>query len=127
MLSWLDRRSTANIERSRRETLRAMADAGRWYAQSALEALGALLVGERTIDTRTVARMWNVLADWLILGGVLAVPVAAICAAIGAVMPGSTPFHRHTGGIFALAILWFVAALLATQFQRQRMNDRASE
>jgi hypothetical protein len=42
-------------------------------------------------------------------------------------VPGSTPFHQHTGSIFAFAILWFVAALLAAQFQRRRMDDRASE
>lgn len=92
-----------------------------------LEALSAWFTGERTMDARTLARRWVIVADWLILGGVLAVPVAAACAAIGAVVPGSTPIHRHTGSIFAVAMLWFLAALLAAQFQRRRLDDRASE
>ena len=130
MLSWLERRLGTHIGRLGWKSLRAQFEVGHWYTRSVLEALsalGAVFLGERTVDAHTLARMWSKVADWLMLGGVLVVPLAAICATIGALVPGNTELHRHTGSIFAFAILWFVAALLAAQFQRRRANDRATD
>lgn len=125
MLPWFDRRSRTRTTRSWGENVRRTVDETQWYVQGAREALFALVNGERTLDARSWARLWGAMAEWLILGGVLVVPVAAVCAAIGAVAPGATPLRQHTGTIFAFAMLWFVSALLAVQFQRRRVHDRA--
>lgn len=67
----------------------------------------------------------NHIADWLMLGGVLVMPVAAVLAVVGAITPPRSAFHQHVGDVFAFAAVWFIAALFAAQFQRRRASDSA--
>lgn len=127
MLSVLLQRYGMRRQRPQRRLLRASVEAARYNMHGWLARLAAMLASERMIDARRLSRLWDALADWLILGGVLVVPVAAICFAVGAVLPGGAPFHRHTSGFFAFAMLWFITALMAAHIQRRRLDDHAAD
>ena len=79
----------------------------------------------RRIGTELLPRVRGRLADWLMLGGVLVMPVAAAIAVVGAMTPPRTAFHQHIGDFFIFAAFWFVTALFAAQFQRRRADDSA--
>jgi hypothetical protein len=136
VLSLLARRSEAEFERSQTKAPLAQLAAGLLEGRAALVALGgqftgALACAGRALDMRMLAdvaaRAGETLAGWLILGGVLAMPVAAICAALGALLPSAVIVHQHAGAFFTFATVWFLVALLAAQFQRRRRDEPAAE
>jgi hypothetical protein len=57
------------------------------------------------------------LVNVAMLGGAFVVPIATLIAVICTWLPQNAPLHRMAPTFFAVATLWFVAALLLSHFQ----------
>lgn len=86
----------------------------RAWVQSARE--DALLLDVRQLGHRFL----DALLTGVILGGVLAVPVASVLAVLGVVLPVPAPLRDTGAQLFGIAALWFVGAVLCAHVVPKR-------
>ncbi len=80
-----------------------------------METFAAALMAKRA--RLPFNQLFDMLVSVAMLGGVFVVPVATLIAVVCAWLPQSHPLHRTAPTLFAVASLWFLAALLLSHFQ----------
>jgi hypothetical protein len=70
---------------------------------------------------------WQRVADAalsaMMLGGVLAVPLACVMALVTLWLPGGTPLHQTGAHLLGFAIVWFALAVCGAHFQPRKQEN----